>query len=48
MADLLSTADGVMARFLKDPQSSRAALAFMSGVPVGGRRKAGKRKGTPE
>jgi DNA-binding transcriptional regulator GbsR (MarR family) len=44
MADLLSTADGVMARFLKDPQSSRAALAFMSGVPVGGRRKS-KKKG---
>jgi DNA-binding transcriptional regulator GbsR (MarR family) len=45
MADLLSTADGVMARFLKDPRSSRAALAFMSGVPVGGRRKSKKTKG---
>lgn len=44
MADLLATADGVMARFLKDPRSSRAALAFMSGVPVGGGRK-GKKRG---
>jgi len=34
MADLLETADGVMARFLKDPQSSRAALAFMGGAPL--------------
>ncbi|HET8540549.1 MAG TPA: MarR family transcriptional regulator, partial [Anaeromyxobacter sp.] len=32
MADLLGTADAVMARFLRDPQSSRAALAFMSGA----------------
>ncbi len=47
MADLLETADGVMGRFLKDPQSSRAALAFMSGVPVGGR-KGRKGKGAPE
>jgi DNA-binding transcriptional regulator GbsR (MarR family) len=39
MADLLATADGVMARFLRDPRSSRAALAFMSGVPAGGRRR---------
>ncbi len=45
MADLLATADGVMARFLKDPQSSRAALAFMSGVPLGGGRKK-KKKGS--
>src|SRR5512133_3443583 len=44
MADLLATADGVMARFLRDPQSSRAALAFMAGSPFGGRR---KRKGSP-
>jgi HTH-type transcriptional regulator, glycine betaine synthesis regulator len=44
MADLLSTADGVMARFLEDPQTSRAALAFMAGSPFGRRR---KRKGSP-
>ncbi len=48
MADLLATADGVMARFLRDPQSSRAALAFMSGVPVGGGRRGKKRSGTRE
>lgn len=44
MADLLATADGVMARFLKDPQSSRAALAFMTGLPLGN---GGKKKGSP-
>jgi DNA-binding transcriptional regulator GbsR (MarR family) len=44
MADLLATADGVMARFLEDPQTSRAALAFMAGSPFGRRR---KRKGSP-
>jgi len=43
MADLLSTADGVMARFLRDPGSSRAALAFMTGMPLGG---GGKKKGS--
>jgi len=44
MADLLSTADGVMARFLRDPKSSRAALAFMTGMPLGGgARKKGSR-----
>ncbi len=44
MADLLATADGVMARFLEDPQTSRAALAFMAGAPFGRR---GKRKSPP-
>ena len=48
MADLLETADGVMARFLKDPQSSRAALAFMGGAPLGGGRKGKKKKGSQE
>jgi DNA-binding transcriptional regulator GbsR (MarR family) len=33
MAELLTTAEGVMARFLRDPASSRAALAFMTGLP---------------
>lgn len=46
MADLLGTADSVMARFLKDPQSSRAALAFMSGAPFGNGGKGKRRKGT--
>lgn len=46
MADLLGTADAVMARFLKDPQSSRAALAFMSGAPFGSGGKGKRRKGT--
>ncbi len=45
MADLLATADGVMARVLRDPQSSRAALAFLSGVPAGGGRRGKGRKG---
>ncbi len=45
MADLLDTADGVMARFLKDPQSSRAALAFLAGAgPFGGGNR--KKKGS--
>src|SRR5512138_2944336 len=35
MADLLATMDGVASRFLKDPESSRSALAFMTGVPPG-------------
>jgi HTH-type transcriptional regulator, glycine betaine synthesis regulator len=40
MADLLATVEGVMGRFLRDPQSSRAALAFLTGVPFprGGRK----------
>jgi HTH-type transcriptional regulator, glycine betaine synthesis regulator len=40
MADLLATVEGVVSRFLKDPQSSRAALAFLTGLP-GGRGKRG-------
>ncbi len=41
MADLLATVEGVMTRFLKDPESSRSALAFLTGFP-GGRGKKGK------
>lgn len=33
MADLLTTMDGVANRFLKDPESSRSALAFVAGLP---------------
>jgi DNA-binding transcriptional regulator GbsR (MarR family) len=33
MADLLTTAESVVNRFLKDPASSRAALAFVAGLP---------------
>jgi DNA-binding transcriptional regulator GbsR (MarR family) len=33
MSELLTTAEGVVNRFLKDPASSRAALAFVSGLP---------------
>lgn len=32
MADLLTTVEGVVSRFLKDPASSRAALAFVAGL----------------
>ncbi len=39
MADLLTTMDGVASRFLKDPESSRSALAFVAGVPFGNGRK---------
>ncbi len=35
MAELLTTMDGVASRFLKDPESSRSALAFVSGLPLG-------------
>jgi DNA-binding transcriptional regulator GbsR (MarR family) len=35
MADLLGTMDGVASRFLKDPESSRSALAFIAGAPFG-------------
>jgi hypothetical protein len=31
MADLLGTVEGVVSRFVQDPQSSRAALAFVAG-----------------
>ena len=33
MAELLTTVEGVVNRFLKDPASSRAALAFVAGLP---------------
>jgi DNA-binding transcriptional regulator GbsR (MarR family) len=39
MADLLTTMDGVANRFLKDPDSSRSALAFVAGLPIGNARK---------
>jgi DNA-binding transcriptional regulator GbsR (MarR family) len=35
MADLLATVEGVVNRFLQDPRSSRAALAFVAGMPFG-------------
>jgi DNA-binding transcriptional regulator GbsR (MarR family) len=35
MADLLTTVEGVVSRFLEDPESSRSALAFMAGMPFG-------------
>lgn len=35
MADLFATMDGVANRFLKDPESSRSALAFVAGLPIG-------------
>jgi DNA-binding transcriptional regulator GbsR (MarR family) len=35
MADLLMTVEGVVNRFLGDPQSSRAALAFIAGLAPG-------------
>jgi DNA-binding transcriptional regulator GbsR (MarR family) len=39
MADLLTTMDGVANRFLKDPESSRSALAFVAGLPLGNGKK---------
>lgn len=39
MADLLTTFEGVANRFLKDPESSRTALAFIAGAPFGKGRK---------
>jgi DNA-binding transcriptional regulator GbsR (MarR family) len=39
MADLLTTMDGVANRFLKDPESSRSALAFVAGLPLGSSKK---------
>jgi DNA-binding transcriptional regulator GbsR (MarR family) len=39
MADLLTTMDGVASRFVKDPESSRSALAFVAGLPIGNSRK---------
>ncbi len=35
MAVLLTTFEGVVNRFLKDPESSRAALAFIGGMQLG-------------
>ncbi len=34
MAELLTTVEGVVNRFLGDPQSARAALAFVAGMPL--------------
>jgi DNA-binding transcriptional regulator GbsR (MarR family) len=39
MSELLTTFEGVANRFLKDPASSKAALAFVSGLPFNGKRK---------
>jgi len=39
MAELLTTMDGVANRFLKDPASSRSALAFVAGLPLGNAKK---------
>ncbi|HEX9240798.1 MAG TPA: hypothetical protein VF875_00005, partial [Anaeromyxobacter sp.] len=39
MADLLATMDGVASRFLENPDSSRSALAFVAGLPLGGAKK---------
>lgn len=36
MAELLTTVEGVVNRFLKDPASSKAALAFVAGLPFNG------------
>jgi DNA-binding transcriptional regulator GbsR (MarR family) len=33
MAELLTTVEGVVNRFLKDPASSKTALAFVAGLP---------------
>jgi DNA-binding transcriptional regulator GbsR (MarR family) len=33
MSELLTTVEGVVNRFLKDPSSSRAALSFVAGLP---------------
>lgn len=33
MSELLTTVEGVVNRFLRDPASSRAALAFVAGLP---------------
>ena len=42
MADLLTSVEGVVNRFLQDPQSSRSALAFVAGMPFAAKEK-GKR-----
>ncbi len=48
MADLLSTVEGLVDRFLRDPESSRAAMAFVAGMPFpepGGEKSSRRRKG---
>jgi len=37
MADLLTTVEGVVNRFLVDPQSARTMLAFVAGMPKQGK-----------
>ncbi len=39
MGDLLATVEGVVNRFLKDPASTRAALALVAGLPFDRRKK---------
>ncbi len=39
MSELLSTAERGAERFLEDPESSRAALSFVAGLPLGRKRK---------
>jgi HTH-type transcriptional regulator, glycine betaine synthesis regulator len=39
MADLLTTVEGVVNRFLANPESARAALAFIGGMPFGSEKK---------
>ena len=39
MADLLTTVEGVVNRFLEDPASSKAALSFVAGLPFNSRPK---------
>lgn len=39
MSELLATVEGVVNRFLKDPESSRTALAFIAGIPLGREKK---------
>jgi DNA-binding transcriptional regulator GbsR (MarR family) len=39
MAELLTTVEGVVDRVLKDPASSRSALAFVSGLPFNQQKK---------
>ncbi len=39
MSDLLTTVEGVVNRFLKDPASSKAALSFVAGLPFDSKRR---------
>ncbi len=39
MAELLTTVETVAERFLKDPQTSRAALSLVSGLPFEGKKR---------